>query len=72
MDDWASSWPSVLRDLSSNHTVIISDYRGAGNTTTGAKPFSIQQFADDTADLIDALKIRKADVLGYSLGSFAA
>jgi pimeloyl-ACP methyl ester carboxylesterase len=68
-----NAWqPSILRDLSSNHTVIVFDNRGVGNTTTGSKPFSIQQLANDTAGLLDALKIRKADVLGYSLGSFVA
>jgi pimeloyl-ACP methyl ester carboxylesterase len=64
--------PSTLEVLSSNHTVIVFDNRGVGNTTTGSKPFSIQQFANDTAGLLDALKIRKADVLGYSMGSFIA
>ena len=64
--------PSTLRNLSSNHTVIVFDNRGIGNTTTGIKPFSIQQFANDTTGLLDALKIQKADVLGYSLGSFVA
>jgi hypothetical protein len=59
--------PSILRELSSNHTLIIFDNRGVGNTTTGSKPFSIQQLANDTAGLLDALKIRKVDVLGYSL-----
>ena len=68
-----NAWePSTLRNLSSNHTVIVFDNRGVGNTTTGTKPFSIQQFANDTAGLLDALKIQKADVLGYSLGSFVA
>jgi pimeloyl-ACP methyl ester carboxylesterase len=61
-----------LSKLSSNHTVIVFDSRGVGNTTTGNRPFSIQQFANDTAGLLDALKIQKADVLGYSLGSFIA
>jgi pimeloyl-ACP methyl ester carboxylesterase len=61
-----------LSELSSNHTVIVFDSRGVGNTTTGNRPFSIQQFANDTAGLLDALKIQKADVLGYSLGSFIA
>ena len=66
-----NAWePSTLRNLSSNHTVIVFDNRGVGNTTTGTKPFSIQQLANDTAGLLDALKIQKADVLGYSLGSF--
>ena len=68
-----NAWePSTLRNLSSNHTVIVFDNRGVGNTTTGTKPFSIQQLANDTAGLLDALKIQKADVLGYSLGSFVA
>ena len=69
MNGWE---PSTLKVLSSNHTVIVFDYRGVGNTTTGSKPFSTQQFANDTAGLLDALKIRKADVLGYSMGSFVA
>ena len=68
-----NAWePSTLRGLSSNHTVIIFDNRGVGNTTTGTKPFSVQQLANDTAGLLDALKIQKADVLGYSLGSLVA
>ncbi len=41
--------PSFLKNLSSNHTVIVFDGRGIGNTTTGFKPFSIQQLANDTA-----------------------
>ena len=60
MDTWD---PTILGKLSSNHTVIIFDNRGVGNTTTGTKPFSMIQFANDTAGLLDALKIQKADVL---------
>ena len=69
MDAWD---PTVLRDLSSNHTVIIFDNRGVGNTTASTKPFSIIQFANDTAGLLDALKVQKSDVLGFSMGSFIA
>jgi pimeloyl-ACP methyl ester carboxylesterase len=69
MDQWD---PTILRELSSNHTVIIFDHRGVGNTTAGTKPFSMIQFANDTAGLLDALNIQKADVLGYSMGSFVA
>ncbi len=67
------SWdPSTLASLSSNHTVIVFDSRGLGNTTTGSKPYTIEQLANDTASLLDALGIRRADVLGLSLGSFIA
>jgi pimeloyl-ACP methyl ester carboxylesterase len=69
MDAWE---PTLLKELSSNHTVIIFDNRGVGNTTAGTKSFSIQQFANDTVGLLDALKIQKADVLGFSMASFIA
>jgi pimeloyl-ACP methyl ester carboxylesterase len=69
MDAWD---PSFLTGLSSNHTVIVFDQRGIANTTTGSKPYTYQQLANDTAGLMDALKIPKADVMGYSLGSYLA
>jgi pimeloyl-ACP methyl ester carboxylesterase len=52
--------------------VIIFDNRGVGNTTSGIKPFSIKQFANDTAGFLSALKLQQADVLGFSMGSFVA
>ena len=69
MDAWH---PSFLEGLSSNHMVIAFDTRGIGNTTTGSKPYTYQQLANDSASLLDALKIPKADVMGYSLGSYIA
>lgn len=70
MDEWD---PNVLNRLASNHTVIIFDIRGIGNTTAGNKTWSIAQFANDTAGLLDALKTEKpVDVLGFSLGGFIA
>jgi pimeloyl-ACP methyl ester carboxylesterase len=68
-----NSWhPSFIKDLFSNHTVIVYDNREVGNTTIGSKPYTIQQLATDTTGLLDALEIPKADVLGYSLGSYIA
>ena len=56
MDAWD---PSFLKGISSNHTVIAFDSRGIGNTTAGSKPYSMQLLANDTAGLLDALKIPK-------------
>jgi pimeloyl-ACP methyl ester carboxylesterase len=67
MDMWS---PALLKELSSNHSVIIFDNRGAGESTEGTKKFSISQFANDTVGLLDALKIEKGDILGSSMGSF--
>jgi pimeloyl-ACP methyl ester carboxylesterase len=68
-----NAWdPSLLKGLSSNHTVIVFDPRGIGNTTAGSKPYTMQLLSSDAAGLMDALKIKQANVLGYSLGSFTA
>ena len=48
------------------------DSRGIGNTTAGSKPYTMQLLANDTAGLMDALKIPKAAVMGYSLGGETA
>ena len=66
-------WPThFLKELASNHTVIIFDNRGVGNTTVGTRPFSIAQFANDTVGLLNALDIQRTDVLGFSMASFIA
>jgi pimeloyl-ACP methyl ester carboxylesterase len=65
--------PVVLDRLSLNHTIIIFDNRGIGNTSIGSKTPSIQQFANDTAGMLNALGIKKpVDVLGYSMGGYIA
>lgn len=64
--------PTLIGKLASNHTVIIFDNRGIGNTTSGSKQFSIQQFADDTSRLMEALEIKKADIMGWSMGGMIA
>ena len=38
MDAWD---PELLSKLASNHTVIVFDSRGIGNTTSGTEPYSI-------------------------------
>ena len=74
-------WEPMLNGLSEDHTVILFDNRGIGQTTAAGNEtttstgtvFTIDQFTNDTAALIDALKIRQpVDVLGLSLGGFIA
>src|ERR687898_104310 len=77
MDMWD---PNMLNRLSSNHTIIVFDNRGIGQTTAGNDPskFSISQFANDTAGFLDALRLNHSnnnqpiDILGLSLGGFIA
>lgn len=70
MDMWS---PSLLEALiSANYKVIIFENRGVGESTTGTREFSINQFANDTLGLLNVLKINKTDVLGWSMGGFIA
>ena len=70
MDMWE---PTVLKQLvSSNHSVIIFNNRGTGNSSMGVNEYSIEQLANDTAGLMDALNLKKADILGWSMGSYIA
>ena len=40
--DNMNAWdPSFLKGISLNHTVIVFDSRGIGNTTAGSKPYSM-------------------------------
>jgi pimeloyl-ACP methyl ester carboxylesterase len=48
------------------------DNRGAGRTDLSNKEYTIKLFADDTAGLMDALKIPKAHIYGVSMGGMIA
>lgn len=69
MDMWDTR---VLSKLARHHKIIIFDNRGMGTSTASNKEFSIKLFADDTAGLFKALNIKKANVLGYSMGAHIA
>jgi len=66
MDLWS---PLFIQGLASERKVYIFDNRGAGLTSSGTKPFSIKQFALDTAGFIRAMGYTKTDLLGFSMGS---
>lgn len=63
-------WPQeLIKTLSEKYQLILMDNRGMGYTTTNDVTFTYELFADDVVGLLDALKVKKANVLGYSLGS---
>lgn len=68
--DW---WgPPLIGAISKKYKTIIFDNRGTGRTDTPETTFTIKTMADDTIGLMDALKIRKAHILGISLGGMVA
>ncbi len=68
--DWWT--PDFLVGISKKFKTIVFDNRGAGRTDKPDVEYSIKMFADDTVGLMDALNIKKAHVLGISMGGMIA
>jgi 3-oxoadipate enol-lactonase len=67
-----SFWRPVAERLAVNATVLIHDCRGHGQSDKPAGPVTVEQHADDLADLIDQLGWRTAVVAGASMGGCIA
>lgn len=68
----SQSWQPILKDLVSNFKVIIFDNRGIGRTQCPQDSFQVSTLAIDTVCLLDELAIKKADILGHSMGGCIA
>ncbi|WP_448953807.1 alpha/beta fold hydrolase [Labrys neptuniae] len=62
-------WGLQAKALARSHKVILVDSRGHGRSTRDAKPFGYDLMADDVIALLDKLKIKKADIVGWSDGA---
>ncbi len=62
-------WVSAF---AAQRTVIIFDQQGHGRTPDTSREMSYEQFADDAAELLRALNVQRADVMGYSQGGGVA
>ena len=59
----------LIPDLAKTNKVIAVELQGHGHTADIDRPFSYENFAKDVAAFLDHLEIKKAHVLGYSLGT---
>jgi pimeloyl-ACP methyl ester carboxylesterase len=67
--DSMASWVSAF---AGERTVIVFDQQGHGRTPDTSRRMSYEQFADDAAMLLRALRVERADVMGYSQGGGVA
>jgi pimeloyl-ACP methyl ester carboxylesterase len=73
---WSASaerWAALMNDLSKDHQVIAMDCRGHGRSD---KPHAPSQYgakmSDDVVRLMDHLGLKRAHVVGYSMGGMIA
>lgn len=68
-----SMWVEQIAEFSKNYRVIVPDLRGFGGTDGALYSVSMEQFADDLADLLDALQVEgKVMFCGLSMGGYIA
>ncbi|WP_217595394.1 alpha/beta fold hydrolase [Cohnella sp. GbtcB17] len=68
----AAYWNDVLPMLSAQARVVAPDARGHGETAATEGTYAMEQLAEDALQLMDALHIGQAFVLGHSMGGYAA
>ena len=64
--------PQFIELISKHFQIILFENRGSGRTDQPDIRYTHKMMADDTAGLMEALKIEKAHVLGSSLGGMIA
>jgi pimeloyl-ACP methyl ester carboxylesterase len=65
------SMGAIIPKLAKTHKVYALEFQGHGRTTDIERPITYQNLADDVAAFMDAVKLKKADVFGYSMGAIA-
>jgi len=67
-----TSWAAMLPVFAKKYRTIVLDNRGAGQTVCPDGPFTIEDMADDVSGLLDTLNIKKAHIIGISMGGIIA
>jgi 3-oxoadipate enol-lactonase len=66
------TWERQVAAFSDRFRCISVDLRGSGDSTGADTDFTVADLASDLAELVDALEVTSATVIGLSLGSAVA
>jgi pimeloyl-ACP methyl ester carboxylesterase len=68
-----ATWAPQLRQLAdAGHRVIAVGQRGHGRSVAGEGGYSLERLADDLAEVLEALDVRDAVLVGHSMGGMVA
>ncbi len=67
-----AGWRLQLEAFGARRRAIAFDNRGTGRSSKEPGPYSMEQFADDAAAVLDSLGVGSAHVVGLSMGGFVA
>ena len=69
-DSWM--WFRQIPEFSKKYKCIVVDNRGVGKSSKPDYPYEMNMFAKDAIGVLDFLNIKKAHILGISMGGFIA
>ena len=72
LGDSSFSFSRVLPLLPASLRVIVPDQRGHGDSDRPQGSYSMDEFAVDALELLDALEVPRVTLVGHSMGSFSA
>ncbi len=70
--DTGDMWVPLATALARDHTVIVPDLRGMGLSALATSGFTKKNQAEDIAGVLNALNIKRADVVGHDIGNMVA
>ncbi|UUU29493.1 alpha/beta fold hydrolase [Streptomyces sp. CA-210063] len=70
--DSSATWAELIPDLARTHTVIAPDLLGHGASDKPRADYSVAAYANGVRDLLTALGIESATLVGHSLGGGVA
>lgn len=65
-------WDPVVARLEASHRLVAFDLRGMGESDKPRAAYDFDEFADDLGFVIDALSVRGALLVGWSMGTTVA
>lgn len=72
LSDTAEIWKDLAVILAKNYRIIAPDRRGTGRSEKPSANYDTQTLAADIEKLLDALKVKRATVIGHSFGGNTA
>ncbi|MER7411986.1 MULTISPECIES: alpha/beta fold hydrolase [Streptomyces] len=67
-----ANYGHLLKEFTGQHTVILPDYSGSGDTVDDGRPLTLEQLADQVLGAADETTDEPVDVVGFSLGALIA
>ncbi|HEY5982901.1 MAG TPA: alpha/beta hydrolase, partial [Anaerolineales bacterium] len=67
-----TTWGRVAEILEREYDLIIPDLRGFGASDVMEADRSIIEYASDVAGLLERLRVRRAHIVGHSMGGYVA